>query len=113
MKEKLQQIREAVIESNPEILKRGELCDVIHCSDSKGVNSNCNYVLRPIRLADVLSSVRRGDRYIFEELEEHRDFLYNLCGDTLVAWNTYKDDLNDQEESTINFLHSILCPNLK
>ena len=60
---------------------------------------------RPIRLADVLLAI--GEKYKGREINYYKTNEFSVL---ISRYNLLKDDLNLQEEDTINFLHLILCP---
>ena len=62
---------------------------------------------RPIRLSDVLLAIPRSIR---ERLKiEHSAFGIYVKGHEL--WNLLKDNLEDQSDETISFIHSLLTNN--
>ena len=88
---KIDKIREACIKANPEI---EQICggeDVAHFCP------NCsNKIGRPIRLADVLLAIG----------EVRPDFL--LAVGHPANWNLKDDNLENQSEETIGFIHNLI-----
>jgi hypothetical protein len=91
----LPQVREAVIEAVPEL--------VPDCSYGGKIVTS-----RPIRLSDVLVAMRGKFPYTVGADGYFYSWDENLiCED--VKWNLLKDDLKEQSEECLQFLHSILC----
>lgn len=109
--EKLAFIRGKCVEANPGVV-----------NGSIGVCVNGTYVekrktTRTIHLADVLLAINQKDK---------EGFIYGVCsngqfyhdfgeqkawsedGNTMIIWNLRKDDLNDQEPATIDFIYDLL-----
>lgn len=68
---------------------------------------------RPIRLADALLAISEkcGGMLSLECVDQHgakENHLSRVVGRLLKLWNLHKDDLNEQDEATINFIHSII-----
>jgi hypothetical protein len=128
---KLQEIRAKVIETVPEIIelkpgcivegvyaskdnprkyvqyvrKSGTLSYICHSKTGKEVIypiKSTRIIGRTIRLADILLAMKENDA---SPLQMH-DFL---CRVVYGKWNLRTDDLDQQSEETLTFIHSILC----
>ena len=110
MNDKLTLIREKCIAANPEI--KGVFCEGcgIPWKDAK---STCpRYVSdpcypspereRPIRLADVLLAIETAAK---KRVDENEGEMAHV---SVHLWNLRADDLQQQSEETINFLHELL-----
>lgn len=104
MKTNLEEIRAAVVKACPEI--GHHYCGSSYC----GIDPKClEEHSRPIRLADVLraldinSTDRRWGCAVSSNL-----FAITFAGNTAI-WNLALDNLDDQSEATIAFIHKILC----
>lgn len=68
---------------------------------------------RPIRLADVLLAAR-GNKGELLRIDQYGTFWIGhsvevMGENTKVDWNLRTDDLSQQSEECIDFIHSILC----
>jgi len=99
--EQLAAIRQKCIEANPTI-KDDTLC-----------TPECRVHRRPIRLADILLAAARNS------VLEGWQYMVDVCGDFYALpdgnnpqlkahWNLRADNLEDQSDETIAFIHSLL-----
>lgn len=108
----LEAVRAACIKANPSIL----------CKDCEGVGyyviptmpdgepeqQQCNCQEREIRLADVLLAVKGSE--VYSALFPLDGYLWSEMdsGKTVKFWNLRTDDLEQQSDETIAFIHSLL-----
>lgn len=122
--EKAQAITEACIKANPEIValkfgcvigfnKRkyqykshrdsihilGKYWIVVHDSFGERLDTAVEIIGRPIRLADVFLA------YITVGHSIDGKGVYNI----FANWKLGEDDLSKQDESTIDFIHNLMC----
>ena len=129
MKKELQDIREACIKANPEIVELKFGCTVkfkggkphiiystaptsnfIYCVGRfRQLRSNIKEILgRPVRLSDVLLAIG-GESTSQKEQESYSVNLSKLCGfGWNVCWDLRNDNLDNQSPETISFIHSLL-----
>lgn len=81
-----------------------ERCHAVHATPNK-----CVILGRPIRLSDVLTTLRGKN---IEWGTFSKIIVVLCCGGNRAAgkpWNLRKDSLDDQSPETLQFIHSILC----
>ena len=105
---KLQEVKQKIIEANPEIEVRNTSVKI-----PEPFSGLINYRDTTIRLADVLLAIRKHYTITFSvnalgEFEQ-RMFINNAWIIKSVSnWNLSKDSLDEQSEETISFLWEIL-----
>lgn len=114
MNENLELIRQKCIEANPEITTEEVLiCTRDWSAWTYKTMTEDDFVMepRPIRLADVLLTIRN----VKPQTNPEKICLivpvppYHLMEtECLNKWNLRKDDLNEQSEEVINFLGELL-----
>lgn len=83
--QKLEEIRKACIAANP----------------NKTLEHDCCLTVFPFTLSDVLLAINNH----VESMENAQDGnWWNI----IIRWNLRKDDLRDQSEETMNFIHSLI-----
>ena len=111
--EELEEVRKAIIKVVPDF-REVRLCDCKHCASNAGYT----HLLapRPIRLTDVMRTVNNllfivdgnGNFYHLKMKLSDRFPTFDSGRGTQI-WDLADDDLNNQSEATISFLHEILC----
>lgn len=108
MANKIEDIRKKCIEANP--FDMGENHECVECNSRLCVcpwrndSGNKTDYLRPIRLADVLLVLRN------EVPKFHQQVVLGTEGatKTIGMWNLKDNNLENQSEETINFIHGLL-----
>jgi len=129
MATKLQQIREACIKANPEVMELVFGCEFIEDGRKRlvvgfgkrnpdevmgvtesGMTSmiyaggyikdSCKIIGRPIHLADIVLTWTQSDRAAIE--------IPSVLTNLVFHWNLENDNLDNQSKKTINFIHSLL-----
>lgn len=108
--QKLQELREIIIKAVPDIVGKEDCpCNgwkyVIRteCKECRGLEG-FRLKYRKIRLVDVLLAVKKIGYSSTEKWRLQKDNVFKL----VELWNLKKNDLNNQSEETINFLHGLL-----
>lgn len=114
----LPEVRAAVVKAVPEIE------DFVYHEDVGGSLGGHKEAIRPIRLADILRAIEKvkpsepiqeghpkvgtgvGIRSTGEFV--HFEYAYEYMNRS-IFWNLTLDNLDDQSEITIAFIHKILC----
>lgn len=108
-------VREKVVEAVPSITKEQKLFDgfsdalqSLPCDPEEAFGELPN-LSRPIRLADVLHTMREKDIGIFVTGVFLQDTNLADMQPTGVSWSLTLDDLSQQSPETIKFLFDVLC----
>lgn len=108
--ERLAAIRQKCIEANPNITKEG-----VAVTFTGNVATDAKLVSRPIRLADVLLAIEAEHKFNSNPepaIAAKIDLVTNVYRQGVLLheryWNLRADDLEQQSDETIAFLHSLL-----
>lgn len=107
--QKIEEIRQWCIQANPDIKNREE---VLH-PQGLGFSASIS-VFETIGLADVLLAIQVGRKdankhgYSIRHTGRfYRDNLSSISGVYMADWNLRKDDINDQSDEFIDFIHGL------
>lgn len=104
-------IRQKCIEANPAKTWRDTGNCQRHWADDFDVPCTCTNVEYPVRLADVLLTIRVGKSYSPDELADLVGLRADEGGGMDLRnslWKFRFDDLREQSEETINFIYNLL-----